>query len=183
MDISCLISQFNFFRLLLRVYNKTLEYVKTFAKFNTTDSAGAVREWVSSNDTSDDPVVFLNATFTRPISLTNLFFPSWCLVLWNTLSRYRTLRREPALTQFETAQIANLCPADAEEAKSIVPRYVSTQRITVSILTSEFLDHPYLNALTRFLFIHSWNLPWCSHPWRICNAWRRPPPTMTLMAK
>jgi hypothetical protein len=35
----------------------------------------------------------------------------------------RTLRREPALTQFETAQIANLCPATAEEAKSIVPRF------------------------------------------------------------
>ena len=29
------------------VYNKTLEYVKTFAKFNTTDSASAVRECVS----------------------------------------------------------------------------------------------------------------------------------------
>lgn len=28
------------------VYNKTLEYVKTFAKFHTTDSASAVREWV-----------------------------------------------------------------------------------------------------------------------------------------
>ena len=28
------------------VYNKTLEYVKTFAKFNTTDSASAVRELV-----------------------------------------------------------------------------------------------------------------------------------------
>jgi DNA-directed RNA polymerase II subunit RPB4 len=26
------------------VYNKTLEYVKTFAKFSTTDSASAVRE-------------------------------------------------------------------------------------------------------------------------------------------
>lgn len=29
------------------VYNKTLEYVKTFAKFNTTDSASAVRECVA----------------------------------------------------------------------------------------------------------------------------------------
>ncbi|PAV20157.1 RNA polymerase II [Pyrrhoderma noxium] len=58
------------------VYNKTLEYVKQFAKFTTTDSASAVRE---------------------------------------------TLRREPALTQFETAQIANLCPVDSEEAKSIIP--------------------------------------------------------------
>jgi len=31
--------------ILFRVYNKTLEYVKTFAKFNTTDSASAVREY------------------------------------------------------------------------------------------------------------------------------------------
>ena len=38
---------------------------------------------------------------------------------------FRTLRREPALTQFETAQIANLCPATAEEAKSVIPRYVA----------------------------------------------------------
>ncbi|KAJ7020601.1 HRDC-like protein [Mycena alexandri] len=60
-----------------KVYNKTLEYVKTFTKFNTTDSASAVRD---------------------------------------------TLRREPALTQFETAQIANLCPASADEAKSVIPR-------------------------------------------------------------
>jgi len=35
-----------------------------------------------------------------------------------------TLRREPLLTQFETAQIANLCPAEAEEAKSIIPSLV-----------------------------------------------------------
>lgn len=39
-----------------------------------------------------------------------------------TLGLYRTLRREPLLTQFETAQIANLVPADVDEAKSIVPR-------------------------------------------------------------
>ena len=39
----------------------------------------------------------------------------------------RTLRREPALTQFETAQIANLCPATSEEGKSIVPRRVIFQ--------------------------------------------------------
>ncbi|KAI4520944.1 HRDC-like protein [Schizophyllum commune] len=58
------------------VYAKTLDYVKTFAKWHTTDSASAVRE---------------------------------------------ILRREPQLTQFETAQLANLCPAEAEEAKSIIP--------------------------------------------------------------
>jgi len=40
------------------------------------------------------------------------------------VARDRILRREPELTQFETAQIANLCPADAEEAKSIIPRCV-----------------------------------------------------------
>ena len=38
------------------------------------------------------------------------------------MARNRILRREPELAQFETAQIANLCPADAEEAKSIIPR-------------------------------------------------------------
>jgi hypothetical protein len=43
---------------------------------------------------------------------------------------HRTLRREPALTQFETAQIANLCPATAEEAKSIIPRYVLLSLVT-----------------------------------------------------
>ena len=30
------------------------------------------------------------------------------------------------MTQFETAQIANLCPVDSEEAKSIVPRYATS---------------------------------------------------------
>ncbi|KAJ8079531.1 RNA polymerase B [Marasmius tenuissimus] len=74
------------------VYNKTLEYVKTFAKFNTTDSASAVRE---------------------------------------------TLRREPALTQFETAQIANLCPADAEEAKSVVPSLVKIDDDRLQALLDE----------------------------------------------
>lgn len=73
--------------------------MKTFAKFNTTDSASAVREY--GNPRQD-------LSF-RPLTI--IYIP-------------RTLRREPALTQFETAQIANLCPADAEEAKSIVPRFV-----------------------------------------------------------
>lgn len=78
------------------MYNKTLEYVKTFAKFNTTDSASAVRECVISM---------------------NILAETQCLFI-----SFRTLRREPALTQFETAQIANLCPADSEEAKSVIPR-------------------------------------------------------------
>ncbi|KAI0640807.1 HRDC-like protein [Trametes meyenii] len=63
------------------VYKKTLEYVKTFAKFDKPEAAAAIRE---------------------------------------------TLRRESALTQFEIAQIANLCPVTAEEAKSIVPRSKTT---------------------------------------------------------
>ncbi|OCH96253.1 hypothetical protein OBBRIDRAFT_787327 [Obba rivulosa] len=74
------------------VYNKTLDYVKTFAKFNTTEAASAVRE---------------------------------------------TLRREPALTQFETAQIANLCPADADEAKSIVPSLVKLDDDRLQALLDE----------------------------------------------
>ncbi|KAF9047158.1 hypothetical protein BDZ89DRAFT_1058220, partial [Hymenopellis radicata] len=69
------------------VYNKTLDYVKTFAKFNTTDSASAVRE--------------------------------------------------AALTQFETAQIANLCPATAEEAKSIVPSLVKIDDDRLQALLDE----------------------------------------------
>lgn len=41
----------------------------------------------------------------------------------------RILRREPALTQFETAQIANLCPVTAEEAKSCIPRCAMIRHI------------------------------------------------------
>ncbi|KAI0954840.1 hypothetical protein AcW1_006612 [Taiwanofungus camphoratus] len=74
------------------VYNKTLDYVKTFAKFNTTDSTSAVRE---------------------------------------------ALRREPALTQFETAQIANLCPADAEESKSVIPSLVKIDDDRLQALLDE----------------------------------------------
>jgi DNA-directed RNA polymerase II subunit RPB4 len=98
-----------------RVYNKTLEYVKTFAKFNTTDSASAVRECVYFSE-----------------------FPS----VIHFVSFHRTLRREPALTQFETAQIANLCPADAEEAKSIIPRCVF-----VSI--EALINHPMRCSLVK----------------------------------
>jgi hypothetical protein len=49
-----------------------------------------------------------------------------CFSLMGTCLRVfhiRTLRREPMLTQFETAQIANLCPVDAEEAKNCIPRF------------------------------------------------------------
>ena len=88
----------------LSVYNKTLDYVKTFAKFNTTDSASAVREYVVHH--SGKRVILIHFHFSPLLA-----------------QLHRTLRRESELTQFETAQIANLCPADAEEAKSIVPRY------------------------------------------------------------
>lgn len=40
-----------------------------------------------------------------------------------TISPCRVLKREPQLTQFETAQIANLCPQTADEAKGCIPRY------------------------------------------------------------
>jgi DNA-directed RNA polymerase II subunit RPB4 len=91
------------------VYNKTLEYVKTFTKFNTTDSASAVRECVA-------------------LGFSSLVLLSYPFLL-------RTLRRESALTQFETAQIANLCPADADEAKSVIPRQLIIFLFVFCILT------------------------------------------------
>jgi len=77
------------------VYNKTVDYVKSFAKFNSADSASAVRE---------------------------------------------ALRREPNLTQFETAQIANLCPADAEEAKNCIPSLVKLDDDKLQALLDEIQD-------------------------------------------
>ncbi|KAK7012807.1 HRDC-like protein [Favolaschia claudopus] len=74
-----------------KVYNKTLEYVKTFTKFNTTDSASAVRD-----------------THSHSLAPSGENLP---------------------LTQFETAQIANLCPATADEAKSVIPRYLYDDRL------------------------------------------------------
>ncbi|KAH8832707.1 HRDC-like protein [Flagelloscypha sp. PMI_526] len=74
------------------VYNKTLDYVKMFTKFHSTETAGAVRE---------------------------------------------ALRREPALTQFETAQIANLCPADVDEARSIIPSLVKIDDDKLQALLDE----------------------------------------------
>ncbi|KAG9122621.1 RNA polymerase B [Ceratobasidium sp. 392] len=81
------------------VYNKTLEYVKTFTKFNTNESSSAVRE---------------------------------------------TLRREPNLTQFETAQIANLCPADVDEARNIIPSLVKIDEDRLQTLLDE------VQALRKF---------------------------------
>lgn len=99
------------------VYNKTLEYVKTFAKFNTTDSASAVREYV--------------LTVVQDVAPAIVFFILLGANLCFVTVLLRTLRREPQLTQFETAQIANLCPADAEEAKSIIPRCAASPCLTV----------------------------------------------------
>ncbi|KAL5537123.1 RPB4 [Sanghuangporus sanghuang] len=48
-----------------------------------------------------------------------------------------TLRREKNLTQFETAQIANLCPADAEEAKSIIPSLAKIDDVNLQALLDE----------------------------------------------
>jgi DNA-directed RNA polymerase II subunit RPB4 len=67
--------------------------------------------------------------------------PSILRVSFLTLIAARTLRREPALTQFETAQIANLCPADAEEAKSVIPRYsVFLVNVTTHLYLSFFFS-------------------------------------------
>jgi len=74
------------------VYNKTFDYVNTFAKFTSADAASAVRE---------------------------------------------TLRGEPMLTQFETAQIANLCPVDAEEAKNCIPSLIKLDDDKLQALLDE----------------------------------------------
>ncbi|KIJ55547.1 hypothetical protein M422DRAFT_220275 [Sphaerobolus stellatus SS14] len=74
------------------VYNKTLDYVKTFTRFQTSDAAGAVRD---------------------------------------------ILRRESQLTQFETAQIANLCPVTADEAKSVIPSLVKLEDDRLQALLDE----------------------------------------------
>ncbi|KZT59415.1 RNA polymerase II [Calocera cornea HHB12733] len=60
-----------------QVYNKTLDYVRTFTKFPTQESTQAVRALIS--------------------------------------------RGIEDLAQFETAQIANLTPLTADEAKSVIP--------------------------------------------------------------
>jgi DNA-directed RNA polymerase II subunit RPB4 len=65
------------------------------------------------------------------------------------IAHNRILRREPELTQFETAQIANLCPADAEEAKSIIPRCV----IGLNVL--RVLSYPSLFANCYLFYPHS----------------------------
>ena len=46
------------------------------------------------------------------------------------------------MTQFEIAQIANLCPVTAEEAKSIIPRY-ARHLVSRGCATSQFL-RPFL---------------------------------------
>ncbi|CAE6431793.1 unnamed protein product [Rhizoctonia solani] len=56
----------------------------------------------------------------------------------------RVLRREPNLTQFETAQIANLCPADVEEARNIIPSLVKVDEDRLQTLLDE------VQALRRF---------------------------------
>jgi len=59
-----------------QVYNKTLDYVRTFTRFPSTEATSAARQ---------------------------------------------LMRRTLEISQFETAQIANLCPQTADEAKSCIP--------------------------------------------------------------
>jgi DNA-directed RNA polymerase II subunit RPB4 len=36
----------------------------------------------------------------------------------------RVLRNDPDLHKFEVAQLGSLCPEEAEEAKTLIPRYI-----------------------------------------------------------
>ncbi len=38
--------------------------------------------------------------------------------------RCRIFKQQEDLTQFEVAQIANLCPVDVDEARNCIPRYI-----------------------------------------------------------
>jgi len=38
----------------------------------------------------------------------------------------RVLRNDPDLHKFEVAQLGSLCPEEAEEAKTLIPRYLSS---------------------------------------------------------
>ncbi|KAG8825992.1 hypothetical protein FRC18_010152 [Serendipita sp. 400] len=60
-----------------------------------------------------------NPVFNKTVEYVNMFSK---FSTEDTIGLVRaTLRRQPNLTQFETAQLANLCPSTAEEAKSIIP--------------------------------------------------------------
>ena len=56
----------------------------------------------------------------------------------------RTLRKDAALQHFEIAQLVNLVPADAEEAKSLIPSLHSREDYALNDLMAD------LNALRRF---------------------------------
>lgn len=41
----------------------------------------------------------------------------------NRILTDRVLRNDPDLHKFEVAQLGSLCPEEAEEAKTLIPRY------------------------------------------------------------
>ncbi|KAK9895105.1 hypothetical protein P389DRAFT_197170 [Cystobasidium minutum MCA 4210] len=81
------------------VYKKTVEYVNSFARFQTEDACTAVR---------------------------------------------KTLQKDSSLRQFEVAQLANLCPGDVDEAKSLIPSLAARDDDALQVQLNE------LAALRRF---------------------------------
>jgi len=81
----------------------------------------------------------------------------------------RTLRRQTSLTQFETAQLANLCPSTADEAKSIIPRSVSNQIcfIAFSLLVNSFSTV----SITRSAVSRNTRMTTYNHYWMNYRAW------------
>jgi DNA-directed RNA polymerase II subunit RPB4 len=54
---------------------------------------------------------------TEAIHAVERYFPSTLRMLMN-----RVLRNDPDLHKFEVAQLGSLCPEEAEEAKTLIPR-------------------------------------------------------------
>lgn len=89
-------------------------------------------------------------------------FPCRCFIFFG-----RILRREPELTQFETAQIANLCPADAEEAKSIIPRYALRNMVPLDPDSHLFFLPPLVSLKSKTI---DFRLYWTR--FRLCGSSR-----------
>ena len=71
---------------------KTREYLNSFARFQTTEAIHAVERY------------FL------------------ALLCCRLVTECRVLRNDPDLHKFEVAQLGSLCPEEAEEAKTLIPR-------------------------------------------------------------
>lgn len=91
----------------------------------------------SESKEENSPSFLSNFQFKRARRLTPV--PSRCAP-----PSSRALQKDPTLRQFEVAQLANLCPSDADEAKALIPSLGSRDDDALQLLLNE------LAALRRF---------------------------------